>query len=601
MPNRLLKLTKAVYTPGKAAVPYRAAYCVRTPVYAGYNSGPPVRPVGSVPAGYNGISLQFYSPYLPVLRYDEICYPAVTAKPAVPSRVDYFDLVGWNAGARSIAQVPINGGFSCVLPPSPIGVQIGLSPRGFTHTYASMTHSLVARRAEVTVVERGATVFGPVALPAAAKVEVRRVQGLVSYLVDDEVIYSSALPSSGEVYGAAMLYSTVDYVDSPAITPVIPQIAFSAELPALVASISETDNYTEVSTGAMRLQLEAKLERVRGLVYFDARLPRMVVAISETEGFNSVNAGLAPFEFAATLGAPEEMPSSMVAVIPPPVLSCTLLSGSSIAFEAEIQLAFVAADIELNRVDVEMPVRIALTVSEPYMPDGEVDGSDAMYAQDTAVLECAMLLITMDGIEVDSIAASLVIVLELSTVDGLDLSDNATLGSVVEMLAMEQIAVYGSTSAARQQALQYAVNYMTGALSRYRDFEFDGFTSTEGRTFAWRKDGLYRLGGRSTEALDALVDFGASDYADAHLKRVQTAFVGVRTDGQCYVRMTADDGVERIYKLVGEGNQKRAQLAKGVASRFFNVRLQITEASFATVDNVELELGVSQRRGFTRR
>jgi hypothetical protein len=211
-----------------------------------------------------------------------------------------------------------------------------------------------------------------------------------------------------------------------------------------------------------------------------------------------------------------------------------------------------------------------------------------------------MLLVAMDSLDAGS-TADLVIVLELSGLDGLGFSDSTSLGSIVEILAMQQISIMGHAGAARRQALQYAVNYMTGALTTYQDFDFIGFTQHEGDAYAWRKDGLYRLGVDGQESMQLLADFGATDYAEARLKRAAMGFVGVRTDGECYLRITADDEVERVYKLVGNGNQKRASLAKGVESRYWNVRLELTDASFATVDNIELEVGVTQRRSFTRR
>lgn len=263
------------------------------------------------------------------------------------------------------------------------------------------------------------------------------------------------------------------------------------------------------------------------------------------------------------------------------------------------------SDVPVSWMRADIPVLFQVLIGEPYLLPDEVDGSDAAFMSDSSMLESALLLLAMDSLDLSSTEATLVIVVELAGFDSLDLQDSTSIGAIVELLAMEQVAIISRAATAKQQAIQYAVNYMTGALTTYRDFDFEGFTCDhdDAVAYGWRADGLYRIGGDrdSDKVINALVDFGASDYGDAHMKRLATAFVGVRTDGECYLRMADDDGVQQVYKLVGGGSQKRAVLAKGVASRYWNVRLELVSASFASVDNVELEVGVSQRRSFSRR
>lgn len=638
MANRLGKLQRLVYVPAVAPIPAQDAYCVTTTTtqsYSGFSysgisfSGikPAIQPAASVaytyadsldadvaggayvpniPAGYSGIEIgngynSGYSAYSPTLVTTKTCYLAVVGRAGSPARVDVLDNFAWDAGARSIAPVPDAGFFRAQLPASPIGVQLGFCLRGFTSTYGEMQHSLVARREQYTIVEAGSQVHGPAALPAAALVEVRRVGGIVTYLVNGAAVYESNVPSAGEVYGGALLYSTVDFADSPVIGEQESPIAFAAQLPGLVAAISEDADYSVALLEIAPMQLLATLDAVQGVMQFSAVLPPMRAAISDTASIAWVTADLPAMTLSATLGLLEEIPSSFIGVTPPLVLSANLRSGEALAFSAMLPLAFVAADIaDYARVDAELPLRLRMATREPYLPNDTVDGSDAAALIDGHFLETALLLVALDSLDVSGFA-ELIMVLELSGLDSLDLGDSASLGSIIEMLAIEQVSIMSHAGAARQQALQYAVNYLTGALTTYQDFDFLGFTQHAGQAFAWRQDGLYRLGVENDTVINALVDFGASDYADAHLKRMAVAFVGVRTDGECYLRVAADDGIERVYRLIGEGNQKRAVLAKGVSGRYWNLRLELTDASFATLDNVELEVGVTQRRGFSRR
>ncbi len=614
MANRLQKTPRLVYVPAVPAVPTRPAYCITRQVtgsssglnFSGASSGG-YQPTGQIPDGWSGISDPngygtSYSPFKPVTRTERVCYPAVPGRAAVPARMDQFDSIGWNGGGRSISPVPNEGYFRCTLPPSPIGVQVGLSGRTFQHVYSGMRHSIVARREEYSIVEFGATVFGPAALPAGAVVEIRRSLGVVTYLINDEPVYQSAVLSSGEAYGGVVLYSVVDYVDSPQIGSTIPAIEFSASLPAMVAAISDVDDVSWMQGRLPALQFSAQLDRVRGVIEFSAQLPAMVAAISDVPDVAWMKGELPALRFQASMGPIEEIPSSMVAVLPPPIFTAKLQTGNDIQFSATLPAMISAiGEVPFNRVDTIIPLRLVANIGEPYMPEGESDGSDAMFVNEEAVLETALIMIAMESIGVASAEATLTMVLELASVDSVGIADQASIGWIIEMLAHENVAVFSKAESAKQQALQYAVNYMTGALTTYRDFDFLGFTFDDGQAYAWRKDGLYRLGVETGEVINALVDFGASDYGDAHQKRMAMAFVGVRTDGECYLRLCTDDGPERIYKLVGGSPQSRAVLAKGVSGRTWNVRLELTDASYASVDNIELEVGVSQRRGYGRR
>lgn len=613
MANRLSKLQTLVYVPAIEPIAARKAYCTRVSSDQSYSGislsggspSTPSQPVGDVSFNGDFFSVlpgsEQYSPYAPTIIEQQICYPAVIGRAGSPARVDVLDNFGWNASARSIEPIPRSGYFRAQLPPSPVGVQVGFCRLGFSANYSEMSHSLIARRDQYTVVEAGSQVFGPMALPASSVFEVRRAGGTVKYLINDVEVYQSATPSSGQIYGGALLYSPSDYVDSPAIGVLETPIVFAMELPGLECAISDTADYNAVLLKTARLKVMAILDPVPGSISFSATLPAMVCAISQSAVYNAVAIELPVVTMRATLGRAEEVPNNFIAVTPPLVLSAQLRAGPALECRIELPFAFAAADIaSYNRVDAELPVRLGIRVQANYLPSGMVEGSEAVAAVDVQGLEFAMLLLAIDSLDVAS-TADLLIVLELSGIDGLGITDSTSLGAIVEILAMEQISIMGHAGAARQQALQYAVNYMTGALTTYQDFDFIGFTQYEGEAYAWRKDGLYRLGVDGQESMQLLADFGATDYAEARLKRAAMGFVGVRTDGECYLRITADDEIERVYKLIGNGNQKRASLAKGVESRYWNVRLELTDASFATVDNIELEVGVTQRRSFTRR
>ena len=173
-------------------------------------------------------------------------------------------------------------------------------------------------------------------------------------------------------------------------------------------------------------------------------------------------------------------------------------------------------------------------------------------------------------------------------------------GASVEIVAgMQSIIRLSSESGVDALAfLQYATNLLTGAVTRYVGFEFDGFCRVGMETFAFRSDGLYRIGGSSDagQAINMLIDFANEDLGTTQSKRVGNLFLGLETDGDVAVRMTGDDERENTYRAYKRRSEFRADLARGVKSRHWSMRLEVTNATEAQLDNIEWVVSANGRR-----
>jgi hypothetical protein len=624
MANRLQKEPLAVYVPAVSAVQERPAYCITTQELAGYSGGggatdsPPSQqtqwgkndsqvfgaptydrtPV--VPYGGSSYSVS-YSPLRPVYVNVVTCYPRQVGRAAQPARTDYLSSAGWNGGARSVEAVPVFGFFRATVRVLSALV-LGLTDRDFDYTYGYMPFSFVVRPEGYSIVEHGITKTAEAPLAAGAVLQIqRRFGGETVYLVDGAEVYTSEETTTETLYAGALLYSLGDYVDSPAIGALATLISFSAELPALRALVSDGELFM-LSAELPRPQLIASLSRLRGLISFRAELPALQGLVAD-RSVMLLAGELPPLRFSATLGRPEALVSGVSAILPAPAFSALLVSGQTISFSAELPaLAGLVGDRQLVLMRGKLPAGLQLRTAEPYLLPGFIDGSELLFANDPAVLEAALLLVGIDSLEVGGFA-SITLVLELFGMDSLAVSDSVSFGQLVEMLAMEQVAINSSGATAQQQALQYAINAASGAPTKYSGFDFLSFVNVDGQAYGLKADGLYRIGDEagSTELINALIDFGTSEFGVTQTKRVTTALLGVRTDGECYLRIAADDGPEIVYRLDGLGNMQRAKLAKGVDGRYWSTRLELTDLSFAKVDSIELEVGVSQRHSFGRR
>lgn len=658
MSYRLAKLPTAVYIPAVQAVQGRAAYCVTQQVLVGYTSVSggnlwglargstggsaggssstgtsmvyvPPDPLNmdyevswqNIPnailngsangvqingpsqgGGYSSQGGGYSSQLKPRYEMTKTCYPAIQAVAGQPARIDYTAHTGWNSGARTRKVIPQFGSFKGALLSTLAATQFGFSDAYFNHTYSYMTHSIVARPGTWSIVERGITVATG-ALAANAVVELRRLSGKVIYLANGVELYTSNSVAMGEIYGAALLYSLGDGVDDARITALdtVSQLSIKAPAFRLLADEGASAAYADIQLPMWRLA--AQMGPRDGENSLSLVMPAFKLICADRP-FSFMSVKLPMPQITATMSQPERELSQLVLRVPAPILSATLISGQSLQYDKALPAPLlVGADRLFSYMNVTLPGIVRIGASEPYMPPGEIDGLDAVIAHDTASLESALLLLAVDSLGVTSSEADIFIVFELLGMDSLGFADNASLGQMVEMLAMERVAINSTTAAAQRQALQYAVNVTTGAMTTYAGFDFQGFTRCRGETYAWRPDGLYRIGAGTDNGafIQALADFGASDFGSKQVKRSDSLFLGVRTDGRCYLRVQADNGPERTYEVREGNNVSRARLAKGVAGRYWSIKLELTDASFAEVDSLEVSIGATQRRIFGAR
>ena len=171
--------------------------------------------------------------------------------------------------------------------------------------------------------------------------------------------------------------------------------------------------------------------------------------------------------------------------------------------------------------------------------------------------------------------------------------------SVIVVAGMSgTINLSGAAGAESLELLQYATNLVSGAVTRYSGFDFDGFCRVGMDTYGFKHDGLYRIDGASDSGLpiNALIEFQADDFGSPQGKRAGNIFLGLDTDGNVLVRTIEDSGREMNYRAYQRRSEFRADMARGRASRFWSLRLEISDSSHAQLDNIEWVVSTNGRR-----
>lgn len=145
-------------------------------------------------------------------------FPGAPATPGVPAVYHTDDHAGWNAGSDSVLE--LNGDLHVVFS---IDVQAAAA-LGFTRaredvtTFANLTHAFYFDTGADGSSRYGVVELGHRRLAqtehagVATAFEIKRVNGLVSYLVDDVVVFVSSTPSYGLVYCGTALYRAGDSI-----------------------------------------------------------------------------------------------------------------------------------------------------------------------------------------------------------------------------------------------------------------------------------------------------------------------------------------------------------------------------------------------------
>lgn len=145
--------------------------------------------------------------------------PALPAVADQPARVETKPVVGWNAGANSIAV--LEGGLHVEIdnmPPNVAGAMLGLrSPRGQIYVPWLEEHAFYFFSTGgvdfVQVMESGAAMLGsPIVRANGDSFDIRRFGGYVTYWVNGEKVYSSAVKSLGPKLVTGMLYASGDTI-----------------------------------------------------------------------------------------------------------------------------------------------------------------------------------------------------------------------------------------------------------------------------------------------------------------------------------------------------------------------------------------------------
>lgn len=529
------------------------------------------------------------------------CLEAIEAVPDVPASVDYTPILGWDAGARSVAIVDGDLYARFRLPAKAVGVVCGLSAAGGRPNFASTTHAVYAHGATIDIVETGKTVAtAAVSAATTPLITITRRNGDVVYQVGTWV-YRSAVPSSGARVLEASLYSTGDYVDEPEFAAFKADVAPPAGGGGAVTAPAWRG--IGIAPGAAYGFGEASLPRLRSAgTSFQTIANFANVTAPAWKGVGSEGAyafGAAKLPAVRALGdggSPQTSTSFGDTITSSWGMNGVMLTGGLVS--AALTMPAVQG------VGADRPYAAAAVTSYPWYAagsDGPEPGTygnlEFLLAFDLFAVDPAFYAFFDSRLDLTD-SLTLVLMVDSTMVDGVLLQDTYSLSAIIYAMLNDGLAVSSASSQHGDEALQYAVNVDTGAMSVYRGFDFTGFAKTHSAAYGWTPEGVYRIGGTLDNGVPRRgeVDFGTDGFGTHHKKFMGGVFIGLGTDGCAYLKLTADDGCEKVYRVIQRGDVSRAIPHQGISAREWRVKLEVVDAGDAVIDGIEYAAQLTTRR-----
>lgn len=636
MANMLRKLGELVYTPGTPSTPYRPAYCLEEPISSTdaarlpgrYSSDgtlsdeavtwgaawPTQTPEPSGTYSFGDVEITEWSSGntssgSSMSRYEStkiVCYPEVLGVVGTPAKFEREDRVGWDGAARSINSFDNDGYTSFRINTKPNGIIVGLARADTGATIADVTHGVYAHGSTIQIIESGGIVTTTGVSPATSpRIVVKRQGGYVDYFVGDWH-YRSTVRSGGTAFLDATLYTTSDRVFDPVISSDVTELTVNSNggadmsSPALVLFAGEGDGSSvAVSFSALEFEVTSTLS---GMSRAETFLPAMTMFSGEGAGATSV-LSISPLTIESYYGGLTPIVGGVDVVLAPLNGAARGMTGVVGGVERSLPALVGLASDQIYGA-AELSLGSLSTYSDDGPPEGTYGIMQYAYAVDFVVIQPAFFATITERLELQEAEAIVVLSFVGSVFEGLAFNESITLTQMLQAIAEERLVVNSSTRQSSLEAIQYAVNVANGALTTYQGFNFLGFVKVDETTYGYRADGLYKIrpGDDDGVGINALIDFGVvpmnrdEDASPMRKSHLQDAFLGLSTDGTVYMKITADKGIERVYRVTGRGDAARSKLGKGITAREWRIKLEIVDATDAALDGIEYVAPITTRR-----
>jgi len=232
--------------------------------------------------------------------------------------------------------------------------------------------------------------------------------------------------------------------------------------------------------------------------------------------------------------------------------------------------------------------------------------TDAYQADDSVAQFISRIAAITEAVDVAD-STNIVLTIAVLVADGIEVADTQELDAQYFKNLLERVEVLSFIKTPAELAQGWVMN-TEGAMpiSEYDNYVFNSLAYSPDEMLGCNDTGLYILDGDTDAgaAIDAEIASLMLDFETSKLKRMSTAYIGYRSDGQLLLRVRSEEQgtyAERWYEAREDAaqpmpSQNRMKIGKGLRSRYWTFELVNVDGSDFELDKVELYPVVLQRR-----
>ena len=523
-----------------------------------------------------------------------VYYPATAAIPATPAvaatpsqTIQNFQL-GWSGRADSIAQLTASGNFTFSLPASNVGAVVGMSAAPQSAGYTDIQYGIYSAHGIAQVYESGVSVFNYGAHTITDVFKIRKRDGVVDYLVNGTVIYTSTVKSNVGVQLSAALYSGGDSVVSASMGT--EQGGYNT-----MTALDSRGGYTayKAATGYGMMQpLVATAYQVS--VYLANTMMALDASASGGETYQYSVASMSAMSASAS-GFPTASYSLANTVLDYPNAYGSGKSGT--IGESYVSLQALASNASGHSTGSQVLAYGDASASMLSM---------VSYGYDAGTPHAATMI---SGVSVHpSVSAVPYIFLTINAsgrVTGVVTLQSFLSGNVSATMHASSSVLSQSTIRALMTAVAsmaninfddgtasvWVVNTKNDGTTRYSNYGFNSFAKIGSKHYGVMRNGLYLLDGPNDAGtpIPAAVNFGNSDFGTSKEKALMNCYVGVSSTGAAVLKVVAN-GATYFYTARSSSptlQTQRIDLGRGLRANYYELELQNTNGGAIEFESIE--------------
>ncbi|MEJ5125862.1 hypothetical protein WH367_07360 [Comamonas sp. MYb21] len=499
--------------------------------------------------------------------------PADPGQKGVAARAPGWDYaLGWENGARSLMFVTGDASATFQGRASLIGAVVGLNGYEDPVQYTGLTtaYGFYLAKGLAKVMELGQAKTGSRPYTDATVFKIERVEGVVSYFLDDELVYTSSTTGSTQpLWLQAALYAGDDEIFNPMLT-----------------QISPPD--TSPVTGELTL-----------------RLPPANVAFDKGQVLRLVLGQAKPAMSFGKLAAPS---FALLSFTLPPVLP---YANALVGAVGQLALTLppvnlAASDREIGRLKLPLPAPTLYGRNWPY---GELPGTFGRLMLDGKIsLQGLVTLQTkpMRAVLSGSVSPYAEATLQTVVMRGMLSGDMTAMGEVTLPVVPMRAVLSGKISILSGLGEVFAMNITggnPGGTTRYERYPYNSYATIGGKHYGASEEGLFLLDGDDDagQPIEAVFGMGQLDFGSPQVKILSYCYLGAAAGS---MRLQIDsllNGRPASYTYPARGHgasmrEVRFDLGRGLRSAYATPTFKNSNGDAFEVDAIRFVVNESNRR-----